>query len=155
MSKYESFLKLKGMVGDVVRSINLATGNNAQGEYDRQNDKATFTFSFDRLLDASWTPARIHLEMAHGYYGSSSGYNDMSPEAAKYVVQACNALSGQIAKKAIELAQKDLAAAQQEAQAEAKQVLISVLSPDIGDSGEGAGEAGPGGGGQITERGQA
>lgn len=126
MSKYEAFVKLKGLVGSVVRSINLATGNNAQGEYDRQNDKATFQFSFDRLLNDSWTPARIHLEMAHGYYGSSSGYNDMSPEVAKYVVQACNVLSGQIARKAIELAQKDLAAAQQEAQAEAKQVIAEV-----------------------------
>lgn len=123
MSEYERYTKLKPVLEGVVRAIRLATGNNAKGEYDRQNDKATFTFSFHSLLNDSWTPAKMYFEMAHGYYGSSSAYNDMSEEAAKYVTKACNALAHQIAKKAIELAQADLEKARVAAQEEAQKVM--------------------------------
>lgn len=128
MSKYDQFLELQAKVAGVVKAFFYATHRNGAGDYDRQNDKATFHFQFNGLLNDSWTPAKIYVEMAHGYYGSSSAYNDMNNEAGTYIARACNEMKQQIADKAIELARQDLEAAKQAAQAEALQVLDTVAN---------------------------
>ena len=126
MTKYETFLKKQAIVSNTISAIRRALGQRNDGTKDSQNDKATFCFSFNGLANAPFSPAKIWLDMSHGYYGSSSGYSDTSEETAQYVVRACNALAKEIALKAMDLAQQDLAQAQAEAQSEALVVLGAV-----------------------------
>ncbi len=137
MSKYDEYLKRKPEVERVVRYIRLARGQDAKGNYDSNNDKATFQFQAGmnrtnpKLLDAAWTPAMILLELSYGYYGSSSGYSAMDELTAGYVMKACNALKGQIAEKAIALAIADLEACRLAAQDEAQSVMNGVAHADL------------------------
>ena len=126
MTKYETFLKKQASVRSTINAIRRAIGQHSDGTRDSQNDKARFSFSFNGLANAPFAPAKIWLDMLHGYYGSSSGYSDTSEETAQYVVSACNALAKEIALKAMDLAQQDLANAQADAQDEALVVLGNV-----------------------------
>lgn len=125
MSKYDEYLKCRDMVARVKASIRRSCGYDSSGKRDFTNDKATCRFYYKGLANDTFSPAKIWLEMVHGYYGSSSAYSDMDDNVAHYMTKACNAVSSIIAEKALELAQKDLDVAQQAAQQEAQSVLIA------------------------------
>ena len=126
MSKYNAFLHKQDMVRKVKGAINLSLGQHTDGTRNSSNDKASFSFSFNGLANAPFAPIKLWLDMTHGYYGSSSAYSNTSEEVGAYVARACNALSNDIARKTIELAQQDLDRAQEEARDEALSVLGTV-----------------------------
>jgi len=133
MSKYDVFLHKQDVVRKVKMDVKLSLGQRMDGIRDSSNDKASFSFSFNGLANAPFAPIKLWLDMTHGYYGSSSAYSNTSEEVGAYVARACNALSNDIARKTLELAQQDLDKAQDEARDEALSVLGVV-------KGEGKGE---------------
>jgi hypothetical protein len=133
MTAYEKALEMDRVARRVINGIRLARGQKPDGSYDSNNDKARIMIwqGFNRkapeLLNSDWTPAKLYLEMSHGYFGSSSGYNDMCEEIAYYMMKAMQCLIPAIADKAIELVKKELESAKTAAKKEAESVLQEVI----------------------------
>lgn len=129
MTHYEQYHKERPEITQAIKNIRLSMGKKENGEKDPQNDKATFRFSAGmnrqkpKLLNETWTPALLTLQMSYGYYGSSSGYRSIDETTALYVMRACNELKVEIAAKAIALAERDLEKLRQRAADEARDVL--------------------------------
>lgn len=126
MSKYDAFLHKQAVVRKVKMAVKLSLAQHTDGTRNHSNDKASFSFRFNGLANVQFAPIKLWLDMTYGYYGSSSAYSITSEEVGAYIARACNALSDDIARKTIELAQQDLDKAQEEARDEALSVLGTV-----------------------------
>lgn len=132
MNKYEKALEQIKVSNSVIGNIRLALGLYENGSPNDNNDKAYIQFwqgynrTKPKLLNDDWTPAILWMEASHGYYGSSSGYNDMNEDVAYYFMKAIQSFTEQIAYKAIEIAEKDMQKAKKEAKEEAEKVLEKV-----------------------------
>lgn len=130
MTRYDTAITQKKITDAVVKALTAALGRDKS-----DNDKGRIELSagvnrygIPALTQDMWTPAVLYLSASHGYYGSSSGYNDMTESVAMYMLKALQEHLPKAAEDAIALALNDLAIAKKEAAEEAALVLAEMTT---------------------------
>ena len=124
MSALDNFDKARNIYNSVKENLNQAMGLTARGDCnDSNNDKSSLFLHYTGKHCSQWNDANVTIHASHGYYGSSSGYSDMTESVARYLTQALNNYIKAAAKDAIELAKKDMEQAAEHAKHEAESVL--------------------------------
>lgn len=128
MTHYENAIKEKATTELAIKNISLAANLNN----DPKNDK------HDLHLDAginrygkpefteSWAEAKLYLHMSYGWYGNSSGYSVTDNDASLWILRAFNAMSHEIAERAVAMAKEHIQQVCTEAKLEAEKVLAEV-----------------------------
>ena len=117
-TKIENYNHAKWVAQKVASAVNVALGRDGPS-----NDKHSARASFGKLSNAPFAPMGIWVDMAYGYYGSSSGYSATSDEMGRYLVKAINKHMTLLLDEAVAFAAEDAELARKEAEDEARSVL--------------------------------
>ena len=123
MTKIEEYKKAAWTVSRLQTAVDQTLGRDSP-----RNDKATFSVRFTGLSKEAFSPMMFTIECAHGYYGSSSGYSDSSPELGGYLATSIQHHAGLLLDYAVKMAKDDAEKARKAAEAEARAVLTETAA---------------------------
>lgn len=123
MTRIEQFNRAKLVADRLRRAVNQILCRDSP-----QNDKGHMTVTFTGLSKADWSPMQFQVHASHGYYGSSSGYSDTSPELGEYLAKAIANNRVQLLDEAVRLAAIDAEIARKAAEDEAKAILQETVA---------------------------
>ena len=119
MSKIDEYTKIKTRNNQMIRDLEMA----ANAANDSHNDKASLCFHETKIWD---TDLVVAFHASHGFYGSSSGYSDCSPEMRPYLVKALNTYIYSVYDMMKQLMAADIAKALLAAEDEAKEIMAKI-----------------------------
>lgn len=124
MSKIAEFQRVQGVAKRLRDDVQRALGRDSPS-----NDKHIAKMRFIQIARGDWSPLEFQFDMSCGYYGNSSCSSLTSKEIGAYLAAAINERVGALLDRAVELAEKDAAAARKAAEDEARSVLNEVAPP--------------------------
>lgn len=125
MNALEKAVEQSVITKRVCSEVRKALGQHLDGTNDTRNDKHRLYVGPERpiLANGDWSPAQLLLFASYGYYGSSSGYNAMDKDVARYLVKSINHHMPAIAETAMHYALADEKTAKEAAREMAQEIL--------------------------------
>ncbi len=117
-SKIEKYKEAKRVAEKLTRDVTLCLGRDSQN-----NDKHHVSASYISLAPHNFAPMIIHINLHHGYYGSSSAYSNSSNEMGAYLAKVITNNLPILLDAAVFLAKQEVEKARQAAEQEAKEIL--------------------------------
>ncbi len=118
MSKIEIYKEAKSLAYNIRRDVEQCLGKDSA-----TNDKHRIGFEFNGIRDTHWPAMIIGVVAKHGYYGSSSAYNNANKDLGPFLARAMQEKAVELFERAAELAESDAEAARLAAEGEAQEVL--------------------------------
>ena len=118
MSKIEIFKEARAKANNISYNVERALGRDRS-----DNDKHRATCGFVKILNDHFNPMLLSVDMAYGYYGSSSGYSATSESLGSYLARAITKNMPSLLDQAVSMARADAEVARKAAEQEARSVL--------------------------------
>lgn len=123
MSKIDVYKEAKARAENISYNVERALGRDRS-----DNDKHRATCGFVKLVNDTWAPMLLSVDMSYGYYGSSSGYSATSENLGKYLAKAITKNLPALLDQAVAFAKADAEVARKAAEEEARSVLKETAS---------------------------
>lgn len=127
MSLIECYHMANRVALRIKRDVDQALGRDSA-----DNDKHRVLVTFHGCKNSQWAPMRFEIQASHGYYGSSSGYSNSSPELGTFLAIAIEEHHVALLDRAAALATEAAETARQLATDEAREVLSATAGEPEG-----------------------